>query len=276
MGSVKSGITIKQTTRWSLMGVVLTFSVSNLADEAYYVSQPPVIDGVVDDAAWKKTGNGGKDAPWYPLNELILGEAPGAEDFSGSYTLRWDEQYLYLQVKIQDDVLYDSHSDPLEKYWDEDCLEIFIDEDQSGGNHLFNFNAYAYHVGLDNQVVDYGPLPPAESGKEQGGPALFNHHVTSAWKRSAEAPFEVNWELAVAIYPQHTPPDKEKQPLALTPGKTLGFMLAYCDNDGSKEREHFVGSHPIQARNGDKNLGYIDASVFDSLTLKKGKDSDED
>ena len=48
-----------------------------------------------------------------------------------------------------------------------------------------------------------------------------------------------------------------------------GFMLAYCDNDGSKEREHFIGSVEIAPKNGDKNRGYIDASVFGKLWLKK-------
>jgi len=46
-------------------------------------------------------------------------------------------------------------------------------------------------------------------------------------------------------------------------------MLAYCDNDGSPEREHFMGSHDIEAVNGDKNRGYIDASVFGDLVLVK-------
>jgi hypothetical protein len=48
-------------------------------------------------------------------------------------------------------------------------------------------------------------------------------------------------------------------------------MLAYCDNDGSKEREHFIGSHKISAVNGNKNLGYIDASVFGELNLINAK-----
>lgn len=44
-------------------------------------------------------------------------------------------------------------------------------------------------------------------------------------------------------------------------------MLAYCDNDGSASREHFIGSVAIEPKNGDKNLGYKDAGVFAPLTL---------
>lgn len=44
-------------------------------------------------------------------------------------------------------------------------------------------------------------------------------------------------------------------------------MLAYCDNGGSKEREHFIGSMDIKAVNGSQNLGYITADVFQKLLL---------
>lgn len=64
-----------------------------------------------------------------------------------------------------------------------------------------------------------------------------------------------------------SPKGKESKLIALTLGKKLGFMLAYCDNDGSKEREHFIGSVDIKAVNGNKNLGYIIADVFQKLTL---------
>ncbi|MCP4059513.1 MAG: sugar-binding protein, partial [Pseudoalteromonas sp.] len=46
-----------------------------------------------------------------------------------------------------------------------------------------------------------------------------------------------------------------------------GFMLAYCDNDGSEVREHFMGSHEVQPVNGDRNRGFIDADVFGKITL---------
>ena len=50
--------------------------------------------------------------------------------------------------------LVDKIKNPLERWWDEDCVEIFIDEDNSGGNHQFNHNAFAYHIGLNGDVVD--------------------------------------------------------------------------------------------------------------------------
>jgi hypothetical protein len=195
----------------------------------------------------------------------MLGEYPSPEDFSGRFTLRWDNEFLYLLAEIQDDVLIDTHPDPKQNYWDDDCLEIFIDEDKSGGDHLFNDNAFAYHIALDNQVVDIGPNHSDGSTNFR----ILNEHVKSAWKRNESMPFQITWELAIRIYDDSYDDALSNKPVKLREGKTLGFMVAYCDNDGSPEREHFLGSHKVEPVDGDKNLGYKNASVFDELVLKK-------
>ena len=53
--------------------------------------------------------------------------------------------------------------------------------------------------------------------------------------------------------------------LAQPPGKRLGFMLAYCDNDGSELRENFVGSESVPS--GPKDRGWIDAGLFGKVVL---------
>ena len=237
---------------------VYAISLPSVADEAKYIAKAPIIDGVASESEWQ-TGE------WYPLNQDLIGGLPEATDFSGSYTLRWDNDYLYLLARITDDVMYDQHPNPLHFYWDDDCLEIFIDEDASGGNHLFTYNAFAYHIALDNQAVDIGP----KSSDGSMNFVLLNDHITSAWKRGSEPDHQITWEVAIKIFDDSYTDTGTHKPVSLTANKKLGFMLAYCDNDGSENRENFIGSHPIEPVNGDKNLGYIDASVFDSLTLVK-------
>lgn len=245
---------IKQIAISTLLVGSCIASCSSFAIEAMYTEVPPVIDGLDNEAQWSK-------ADWLPIADVIVGGEISKDDFSGQYRLLWDENYLYLQARIQDDVLFDQHIDPVDRYWDDDALEVFIDEDGSGGDHLYSHNAFAYHISLDNQVAD---LAPNEK------PALFNQHVNSSWQRSSEEPFFIIWELAIAIYPDTFKHQGDGiAPVKLTDGKVLGFMLAYCDNDGSPSREHFIGSKDIEAVNGDKNRGYLDASVFDKLTLKK-------
>ena len=53
--------------------------------------------------------------------------------------------------------------------------------------------------------------------------------------------------------------------MTLTPGKIIGLMVAYCDNDGSELRENFIGSEVVLS--GPKDRGYIDAGLFGTLIL---------
>ncbi|HCM46579.1 MAG TPA: sugar-binding protein [Colwellia sp.] len=246
-----------------ITGLLITASIHVSALEAVKSPEKILIDGLANEASWQL-------ASWQPIDKLILGSQPSADDFSGQFKIMWDEQQLYLLVEITDDILFDQHADPRHLYWDDDCLEIFLDEDASGGNHQFNFNAFAYHIALDNQAVDIGE----KNADGSDNFVLLNDHVTSVWRRSEKSPNKVIWEVSVRVYDDSfslttTMQKKNPQAVTLFEGKKLGFMLAYCDNDGSKEREHFVGSTDIKAVNGDKNLGYITADVFSQLTLLK-------
>ena len=239
------------------------------ANEVPFTSVVPVIDGDPSDHAW---GNG----DWININQLILGTDLEPADFTGRYKLTWTEDRLYLLAEITDDVLYDSHPNPLEQYWDDDALEIFIDEDASGGNHQFNYNAFAYHVALDNQAVDIGPFVSADA--KANGTLNFRtypEHINSSWKRSLQEPHRIYWEVEIAVfsddYRDHTADGQlAVVPVTLHAGKTIGFMLAYCDSDGRLEsgaREHFIGDVEIEPINGDRNRGYIDADVFGQIRL---------
>lgn len=235
----------------------ITASVQAASEQTViYTDTPVVVDGVANDAIWKK-------AKWHSLNHDMVGSVPKASDFTGRYKLAWDESQLYLLVEITDDVLIDTHPNPKEAYWDDDCLEIFLDEDASGGDHLHSYNAFAYHIALDGNVADFG------NGKDNNSVVLLNDHLDSAWQRQPQKPYNVIWEVAVRIYPDTFNTANPGEPVALSADKIMGFMLAYCDNDGSETREHFMGSHDIKPVNGDKNRGYIDASVFGKLKLVK-------
>lgn len=243
-------------TNAAIAGLMLLAAPAWATQEAVYSSQPVVVDGSGKDAVWA-------DASWQQMDKHMVGSVPDAADFSGRYKLAWDEDRLYLLVEIVDDVLVDSHPDPKVNYWDDDCLEIFLDEDASGGDHLHSYNAFAYHIALDGNVADF-------SSKDDGKQVvLLNDHLQSKWTRQAEAPYKIVWEVSVKLYPDTFTVAEPGKPVTLSADKIIGFMLAYCDNDGSETREHFMGSHDIEPVNGDKNRGYIDASVFGKVKLVK-------
>jgi Domain of unknown function (DUF1083). len=208
----------------------------------------PTIDGLANDAAWA-------NAEWLPLDQIWIGGPLSPGDFSGRYKLLWDENNLYVLAEITDDALVDTHEDGLSRYWDDDCLEIFVDEDASGGNHQYSYNAFAYHIALDGKVVDIRP---------DSAFAYFNDHCLM--RRNTVGNTTV-WEVAVKIFDGNRYVDGgENIPKMLQSGKKMGFALAYCDNDRSLEREHFIGSVRVEGE--DKNRGWIDAGIFGLLTLE--------
>ena len=210
---------------------------------------PISIDGVADEGIWQR-------APWQELNHRWLGPEYSSEDFAGRYKVAWTDEKLYILAVITDDVLEDRHRDPLMQYWDDDCLEIFIDEDFSGGDHQFNHNAFAYHMSLDNQAIDIGTDKQARN---------YSHHVESRWKQQGN---KIIWELAIDIYnDQYIDDSEDNNPITLSAEKLMGLMVAYCDNDGSELRENFVGSEAVT--DGATDRGWIDAGIFGLLILEK-------
>lgn len=215
---------------------------------APFAAVAPTVDGIDDEFVWSQ-------ATWHAIDSLWLGEDFAGDEFAGRFKVAWNEDSVFVLVEIVDDVLYDGHRPPLVQYWDDDCLEIFVDEDHSGGDHQYNHNAFAYHVSLDNQVVDIGTDRVAR---------LYNHHIESRWQAVGN---KLVWELAIDIYADDYVDDSNSnQPVVLVAGKRLGLMLAWCDNDGSEIRERFIGSETVPT--GPKDRGWIDAGLFGTLNLK--------
>ena len=205
------------------------------------------IDGIADETSWN-------DAEWYPMDQVWLGDTLTVEDFSGRFKLTWDDEALYILAEIKDDTLIDKIKDPLVKWWDDDCLEIFIDEDNSGGEHQYNHNAFAYHIALDGNVVD---MSTEKVGK------LYNSHIESKLVTTNHTSI---WEVKMYLYNDtYDDNSNSNKPVKLTVNKKVGFAIAYCDNDYSTERENFIGSIPVESE--DKNRGWIDANIFGTLKL---------
>jgi hypothetical protein len=219
------------------------------ADNHYYAkkaSTPPVIDGVID-AVWN-------DSPWMEMTVAWTGfenlRPPSSPaDFSGKYKAMWTPEHLYLLLDITDDVINTSG-----QYWQQDTVEIFIDEDQSGGDHGYNHNAFAYHISHNLQVVDSG-----------GDPAMIASHINA--KIHTEGTRHI-WEIQVEIYSEHNGyvlSEQEAARVTLEAGKIMGFTPSYIDNDGSGTREHFMSS--VDTPGHQRNEGYQNADSFGSLEL---------
>jgi Carbohydrate family 9 binding domain-like len=207
------------------------------------------IDGIAGEGSWST-------ATWYTMNNMWVGTAaPTATDYQGRFKMVYDKNYLYVLAEITDEELVDTHSDGLVNYWDDDCLEIFVDEDASGGLHGASYNAFAYHIGIDSKVVDYGL---------DNAPHYYNDHLQTVIKKVGNV---YTWEVAMKIFPDNYVDGAVNIPSILKKGKKMGFAIAYNDTDGTSGlRQHMMAN--VDVAGTDKNKGYLDASVFGKIVLK--------
>ncbi len=222
-------------------------AVANGAFEAPRSAEAVVVDGCSKDAIWAAQD-------WHGMNYRWMGADPDSADYYGRFKLAWDADYLYILVEVVDDSLSPTLANGLANYWKGDYVEVFLDEDQSGGNHQYNHQAFAYHVSTEGHAIDQST---------QQEPIFFDDHVTVMRTREGN---RYLWELAIKVYDdQFDQESTDNVPVTLTAQKTIGFSLAYGDNDGNNSRENFMGSRETHGANND--AGYINSDVFGSVVL---------
>ncbi len=215
-----------------------------------FTKTPVVIDGSDADACWANATWHAIDKVWLPHITDVMKEG----DFAGKFKVAWDTDYLYLLVEIKDDSLSDDHKSPTDNYWNDDCVEIFIDEDRSKGNHERSNNAFAYHVSMYYDVIDGGT----------GITVNLRNNLSVVMDTIAEDTYL--WEFAIKMFNSSFNMNKpEASRVKLSPNKLMGFSLAYCDNDETKERENFIGSMIMSEAN--RNDNYITADYFGTMLL---------
>jgi hypothetical protein len=237
---------------FTLLGITFLFAETK-KDTIYtlFSETPVVIDGSDADPIWAKATWHSMDQVWIPYNQVM---AEG--DFEGKYKVAWDKNYLYVLVHVVDDSLSDDHEDPLDNYWNDDAVEIFVDEDHSGGNHQNNNSAFAYHCSIFYDVID---------GAGVNG-ATINCKNNIIMKMDTIDEHTYLWEFAVKIYDKsfvYSKPDPSK--VALSPNKLMGFSIAYCDNDATTSRENFIGS--VYITEAHANDSYINSDYFGTMLL---------
>ena len=235
----------------AFIGLASTLSAQSRQDTIFnYATETAVtIDGVASEACWQ-------NAEWNDINQVWMPyDATMADgDFEGRFKTAWDGEYLYVLVEVVDDSLSDDHSDPLSQWWDDDCLEIFIDEDYSGGWHQNDENAFAYHLSIFYDAIDLG----ASDGVN------YKEHVNVVMDTIADNTYL--WEMAIKIYnDSYNDGSPENSRVSLSNEKIMGFTIAYCDNDETDSRENFIGSVELPANK--NNICYQDASYFGTMKL---------
>ncbi len=251
--------------------------------------QIPIVDGLNNDFAWEMADWNPIDQIWMPYgnNPSNLGQEAGlqlwegADDFTGKYKVIWSSEtnMLYFLAEIVDDVFVDGYvynEDPATGggYPNYDILEIFIDENRSGGLHVFDGtgsvasnwgtnaeNAFSYHLAVnapEDGAVQQEFYALDIAGTNWGYP---NQKIADYASHFPEFTFRKEgnkyvWEFSIKIHNgNYDHSNQEASVVTLETGKIMGLSVAYCDNDDPNDiplrRDHFFGSVdvPLSAYN---------------------------
>jgi hypothetical protein len=105
---------------------------------AYYLKDSPQIDGELDD--W--------DMDRYQITAVVYGkdEYDGEQDISGRAMIGWDEDNLYLGVRVIDDIYVQDAA--REEIFKGDSLDILIDTNVSADYYSQRLSTDDYQLGL--------------------------------------------------------------------------------------------------------------------------------
>jgi hypothetical protein len=226
-------------------------------------TSPPMIDGQGTDDCWQ-------NIPWQPIAQpwMPYDTTADSSDFFGRYKVTWSSttNLLYFLVEVTDDVFVDGFiPGKTADVYNYDIIEVFIDEDKSGGLHVFDAkdstrlewgtnaeNAFSYHI--------YAPFPKSGeiTTKHFAGDIAgtswadvrrvdYASHIPEfALRRNGT---KATWEFSLIVYNDmycDTIINNDAARSHLKAGKVMGLSLAYCDNDHPekepKVRDKFFGS----------------------------------
>jgi hypothetical protein len=246
----------------------LTFKAQDdtvLVNNAYL---PPVFDGIDNDICWESASWQTIDQVWIPWGTIM-----DPADFSGRYKMVWssNENVLYFLLEIIDDVVSDAYiPGETAAIYNFDMFEVFIDEDKSGGYHVFDGaandeaslglnaeNAFAYHI--FTQFPSSGETSETFRAEDMGGTGwgnsdskLYNDHFTHFILRKIGN--ISTWEFALKVFDDtYNDTNIEGSRVTLTADKVLGLSIAYNDDDEPEidpsltERDNFIGSVAVTA-----------------------------
>lgn len=235
-------------------------SVQDDTVKAFECSAIPLIDGIADDACWQ-------EAKWQPIDVtwITFGQNMDPADFSGRYKVTWSSvtDRMYFLVEVTDDALVKGYIYPANGWWEWDGVELFFDEDASGGDHQYNQNAFAYHITTGNTGADFEVMDVTTNGTLKN----YSDHFDVKIQNDGNVYI---WELSMIVYNESYNPNVSNNPAEqLEVGRVSGLSMAYNDNDNPNEnpktRDNFIGSVQVTAQT--FNDHWKNASLFGKVQL---------
>ncbi len=183
---------------------------------AAYMSKAPVLDGVWDE--WTQ------DA--YPMKFVVYGAGnrTGKEDLEGSFRIGWDNNNLYLAVKVLDDEYVQNATG--QDIYKGDSIELLLDLDLSGDLSSAQLNSDDYQLGISPGKPDVKGTKEAylwfpsnvAGGRSQVQIASVSSTSDGVYRIEAAIPWSV-----FGVSP--------------SAGRQFGFAVSVSDNDNTSKNE---------------------------------------
>jgi hypothetical protein len=189
--------------------------------EAGRVSPAPVVDGDLSD--WS--------ALPYKTDQIVFGASnwSGPNDASGLFALAWDDDFLYLAVRVVDDLHVQIRSG--DNLWLGDDIEIQLDTNLAADYYTASMSADDYQIGLSagdfggNPADSYRWYPQSRKGRPSPAITIARKAASNGYDAEARIPWST---------------------FGVTPaeGSRYGFALSLSDDDlaGKAAQQSMVSS----------------------------------
>lgn len=207
---------------------------------AKYMSTAPTIDGVWDE--W--------DTTQYPANYVVFGAGnwKNKEDLSSSFRVGWNNEYLFIAVKVYDDIYVQKETG--QYIYKGDSLEVLLDTNLYGDLNYAALSSDDYQIGISPGKNDVNGAKEAflwfPSSKAGG---LSNVKIAAVRN---DGIYRVEAAIPWSIFG-----------ISPASGQQYGFGLSVSDNDNTSEnvQQSMVSDLPY------RNL--VDPTTWTVLTLVK-------
>ena len=181
------------------------------------------LDGTMADADWQRAPavHYGEQRQYFPYGKEIKWK--GASDLSGTMQFLWDEKYLYVGVKVTDDVFANNKVDG--SLWAGDGLQFLVDPAR---DKAFKPGKYDMAVALTKK----GPQAWCYLSADSGAPSGEIKDMIIAIKRLHADRGDMNYVLAI--------PWSRVAPFKPAVGANLGLGMVINEDDGAG-RTAFMG-----------------------------------
>ena len=203
-----------------------------------YVGTPPVIDG--DLAEWQ-------DAEFIvvtPENGVFdreSGTTDDPEDLHFAFAVSNDDEYLYVAVRIVDDVIVlDSnpdHGDLHARAWMDDAVEIFLDGDHSHSPDGRDSAGVEFRTGGEFAIVANGALTSDQSGFPGTGNDPSFWSAAGSYPPAPGAAYAAPYDTAGGGFTIEARLSYRLMGEGVGPGSRIGFTVSAHDDDDGDGRD---------------------------------------